>query len=251
VTTRGAFASGAALVVVYLVALVGTVALRDAHVRPLYDGFAPPPAYSWVDPPAFWASGNVEPKAAASVIALGPGGSAAAGIATPDGQFAIDVGRGAIARHGEDRDIAVAITPVDPKHLASVPLHLRANGNAYRVTMTYEPSRTAVAAIAKPGSLLIEIPELGNHLFRSAGGQVWSPLAAQAVPPRELSLSAAFTGPGYYLAATNLPELVGPPGRSAHRAIELGIVAAALAAGVLLAGFFVRRRLRKSLRRGH
>jgi hypothetical protein len=243
VTARRGLASGAVIVLVYLVALAVTVAVRDAHVRPLYDGVAPPPTYSWVDPPAFWAAGNVEPTGASQVVALGANGSVAAGIATPDGQFVIDLGAAAIPRHGADREINVEIAPIGPKHLAPVPLGLRSNGNAYRVDMTYEPSRTAVRALTKPGSLLIELPELGDHLFWSGDGRSWSTLPAQTVPPRDLSLTAAITRPAYFVAATNLPELQGPTARSSRHSLELGALAAALAAVVLLAAFVVRRRL--------
>jgi hypothetical protein len=240
--TRRIVASGIAIVVAYLGALAITVVVRDAHVRPLYDGFAPPNSYSWVDPPAFFAAGNTKPAATSAVVAIGPTGSDAAGVATPDGQFVIDIARGAIARHASDRQMKVEITPLDPKHLAPVPLGLRANGNAYRVEMTYEPSNTAVTAITDPGTLLVELPEVGSRLFRSTSGRSWAPLPARAVSSTQLSLSAAFDGPGYYLAGTSLPELAGPTGQSSRRALVLGVGVAVLAVLVLLAGFFVQRR---------
>jgi hypothetical protein len=242
VTARRALVSGVAVAVVYLVALEATVAVRGGHTRPLYDGVAPPPKYSWVVPPAFFASGNVEPAAISENIALGPSGSAAAGIATPDGQFVIDLGPAAIARHGADRDVRVRIVPVAPKHLGAVPDGLRSNGNAYRVEMTYEPSQTAVSALEKPGTMLIEIPELGSHLFSSGDGRIWSTLVSRTEPPRELSLSAAFIRPAYYLAATNLPELQGPSGSESHRSVEVGVGTAVLAAVLILVVYVVRRR---------
>ena len=101
---------GLAVLALYLVVLAVTVAVRDAHVRPLYDGFAPPPAYSWVDPPAFFASGNVEPASVSAVVGLDAAGSVASGVATPDGQFVINIGGGAIAAHGSDANVRVEIT---------------------------------------------------------------------------------------------------------------------------------------------
>ena len=83
--------------------------------------------------------------------------------------------------------------------------------------------------IAKPGTLLLEIPELGTKLFVSPDATAWSAAAAQTIPPRELSLSAAFAAPGYYLAATSLPELASQPGRSNHTAVVLGISTAVVA----------------------
>jgi hypothetical protein len=237
-------ATGSAVVVVYLAVLAVTVLARDAHVRPLYDGFAPPNSYSWVNPPAFFASGNAKPAAMSAVVTLGPTGSNAAGVATPDGQFVIDMTRGAIARHESDREIEVEIAPVDPKQLAPVPLGLRANGNAYRVQMTYEPSNTAVRVVAKPGTMLIELPEVGTRLFRSATGRNWAPLTALPVSSTQLSLSAQFGGPAYYVAATSLPELAGASRQSSRRSIVLGAGVAGLAVLILLTAFVVARRHR-------
>ncbi len=68
---RRSLVLGAIVVGAYLVVLAVTVGLRDDHVRPLYDGFTPPPSYRWVDPPSFFSSGNVEPKPAVTTIRLG------------------------------------------------------------------------------------------------------------------------------------------------------------------------------------
>ena len=242
---RRVIATGSAIVAVYLGVLAVTVLVRDAHIRPLYDGFAPPNSYSWVDPPAFFASGNAKPAGMSAVVTLGPTGSNAAGVATPDGQFVIDIARDAIARHGSDREIKVEITPVDPKGLAPVPLGLRANGNAYRVHMTYEPSNTAVRAVVKPGTMLVELPEVGTRLFRSATGHNWATLTALPVSSTQLSLSAQFGGPAYYVAATDLPELAGASRQSSRRSLVLGAAVAVLAVLILLTAFVVARRRRR------
>ncbi len=126
-----------------------------------------------------------------------------------------------------------------------MPDGLRANGNAYRVEMTYQPAGGAVTRLAQPGTMLIEIPELGTALFTSPDASTWSSVAAQPIPPRQLSMSAQFRAPGYYLGATSLPELASPAGRSHRTAIILGI-ATALAAllAFVLAYVVVRRRRR-------
>lgn len=175
--------AGALLLAAYLVALGLTVGFRSDHVRPLYDGFSTPPAYRWVDPQSFFASGNVEPSSVSTTIKLGPAGSAAAGVATPDGQFVVSLGGGAVAPRSGAKRVAVTIAPVAPRTLAPVPDGLRANGNAYRVEMTYEPSGGKVTRLARPGTLVIEIPELGNDLFTSRGGNRWSRSESRAVPP--------------------------------------------------------------------
>ena len=82
----------------------------------------------------------MKPQALSTTIALGPAGSAAAGFATPDGQFVVNLGAGAIAPSPAATSVAITVTPVAPRHLSPVPDGLRSNGNAYRVEMKYEPS---------------------------------------------------------------------------------------------------------------
>ena len=245
---------GAALLAVYLVVLALTVGLRSDHVRPLYDGFAPPPAYQWVEPPPFFASGNVEPKPVSMTVKVGRAGSAAAGIATPDGQFVINLPRGAVTPSAGAAKVNVRITPVAPSTLPPVPGGLRPNGNAYRVEMVYDTGKPVVR-VERPGTLVVEIPELGDKLFfarrpgRSSGtvaaGQ-WTDSSASPVPPRQLSLAASFDGPGYFLAGTILPELVGPSAESSSNAPAIGIATAGLAVVLLGVAFVVvRRRARR------
>jgi len=237
---------GAAIVAAYLVVVTLTAAVRPHDARPLYDGFVVPTSYRFVDPPPFFASGNVKPQTLSTTIALGPRGTVPAGFATPDGQFVVSLGAGAISRVNGATSVAVHVTPLAPSHLAAVPGGLRANGNAYRVEMTYEPIGASVTRLAKPGTLLMEIPELGNALFVSVGPTAWSSLAARPIPPRELSLSATFASSGDYLAATNLPELAAPPGRSGHGALLLGVGTAVVAVVMFAAVLVVMRRRNRS-----
>ena len=142
------------------------------------------------------------------------------------------------------------VTPLAPRDLPPVPDGLRANGNAYRVELTYQPTGARVPPFAKPGTLLIEIPELGNALFVSGDRANWSRLPARAIPPRRLSMSAQFAASGDFLAATNLPELAAPPGSSRPGAIVLGGATALAAGGLFAAAYFavVRRRRRAASR---
>ncbi len=234
-----------ALVGTYLVAAIATMFVRGDGVRPLYDGFVPPSSYHFVEPPSFFASGNVQPAPMSTTIALGPDGSQAAGIATPDGQFVIDLAQGAIGTSNGDTSVAVHITPLGPSHLPPVPGGLRPNGNAYRVEMTYAPSDHPVA-IAVPGTLLVEIPELGNNLFLSPDATTWTAVTSQVLPPRQLSLTASFAAPGTYMAATSLPELTMPASSSdSHSAIALGIGVAVLALVLFGVALLVVRRRRR------
>jgi hypothetical protein len=236
---------GVVAVTVYLVAVAVTVALRHDDARPLYDGFVAPTSYRFVDPPAFFAAGNVEPHDLVTTIPLDSAGSAAAGFATSDGQFVVNLGKGAIAAAPGATTVAVRVAPLSPRRLAAVPDGLRANGNAYRVEMTYEPTGGAVTRLAQPGTMLIEIPELGTALFTSPVATAWTPVAARPLPPRELSMSAQFRAPGYYLGATSLPELASPAGRSHRTAIILGIATTALALLAFTIAYVVVQRRRR------
>jgi hypothetical protein len=236
---------GMTVVAIYVVTVSVTVALRHDHVRPLYDAFVPPSSYRFVDPPAFFASGNVKPTATSATIALGASGSAPAGLATPDGQFVVNLGRGAIAPTRGATAISMRITPIAPKDLAPVPPPLRANGNAYRVEMTYEPRGGPITRLARPGTLLVEIPEIGRSLFASATADAWSPVASRVIGPSQLTMTAALGAPGYYVAATNLPELTAPPGHSSHVAIVIG-VATAVGAALLFGGAYLLARRRRA-----
>lgn len=210
-----------------------------AGTRPA-DGVTPLPKYRWLEPPPFFAAGNETPGSARAAIPLRATGSAPSSIVTPDAQVVLTLGTDAIAPRGEDRRVRVTIEPVAASSAPPLATGLRANGNAYRITMGYEPSGTAVTALVKPGTLILAVPELNTQLMRSAGASRWAPVDARSLPPRNLSLSAAFERPGTYLSATNLPELAGPaPSRDHTAAIVAGVVAVLLVAA---GGFVLRRR---------
>lgn len=216
--------AGLVIVVVYLATVSATIASRNDHVRPLYDGFAGPSPYEYVDPPAWFAPQNVKPTAMSKRIALGADGSAAAGIATPDGQFVINLGRGAIAPFKDATAISVRITPVDPHELAPVPGDgLRAAGNAYHLEITYEPGGRAITRFAKPGTMFMELPELAQHEFLSNDGHRWSSIPAQLLLPHQRSMTATLRVPGYYLAGTNLPAILGPSKHASRAALVIGL----------------------------
>jgi hypothetical protein len=246
VTRRRSVRLGVVVVALYVVAVMLTNAMRTEGARPLYDGFAPPPSYRFVDPPPFFAAGNVQPGPVSTTIALGPQGSEPAGVATPDGQFVVSLARGAIAPAPGASSVAVTIAPLGPRDLGPLPGGLRADGNAYRVDMTYQPAGGAITRFAKPGTLLVEIPELGNGLFASGDARRWTSIDARTIPPRRLSMSATFAVPGYYLAGTTLPMLTVAGTASGSDSIALGLIVAAAALVVFGAGFVLVRRRRRA-----
>ena len=236
---------GLAIVGSYLAVVSATITMREGHVRPLYDGLHTPIRYRFVNPPAFFASGNVEPTAMSTTIALGAGGSEPAGLAAPDGQFVINLARGAIAPAVGATKVSVRITPFDPDSLGPLqrsklpPMHglVRPSGNAYHLAMTYEPDGRAITRFAKPGTLLMEIPEIAQSAYRSIDGEEWSRIATHVLSPGQRSMSTALDGPGYYVAGTNQPSLAAQQQESSRDAWMVGIGVALIAVLMFL---FVR-----------
>lgn len=62
--TRRVAWAGAGLALLYVVVAAVTAQLSSRPVLPLFDGFAPPTPYAWVNPPPARAADNVPPKAA-------------------------------------------------------------------------------------------------------------------------------------------------------------------------------------------
>ncbi len=110
--------------------------------------------------------------------------------------------------------------------------------------MHYEPGDVTVGKFQRPGSVLIEIPELGSQLYRSNDGSTWILNPTSTVGARQLTLAGPFTAPGYYLAATNVPELVATTSHSSEGAVVAGIVTGVVAIAILALAFFVARRRR-------
>ena len=233
-------AISAAVTVILLTAFAGAPPVAAA-VRPA-DGNAPRVKYRWIAPPPFFAAGNEQPSPVRAAVPLRSTGSVPSSVLTPDGQVVLTLGSDAIAPHGTDRRVDISITPTAPAYPPAA--GLRANGNAYRITMRYRPSGTPVPPLTNPGTLILAIPELNTQLLRSGGGSTWVPVESRSLPPRNLSLSARFDRPGTYLSATNLPELAGPDAADDHTvAIVAGVVAVALLVGAALV---VRRRRRSA-----
>ena len=246
--TRRSTIAGTVIVAVYVVVAAATIALHSDHARPLYDSFVPPASYRFVDPPAFFAAGNVKPTETVAHVPLDANGSAPAGIATTDAQFVLDLARGAIAPAPGAIGVEVRITPLAPRGLGALPNGLRANGNAYRLTVTYEPTGAPVTTFARPGTLLMEIPELGTDLF-TMPGNAWEPVGSRTLPPRQLTLTARLAQPGVYLAGTRLPELAASSHRrSSHVAIVVGVVTGVVALVLFGVAYAFARRRRVSAR---
>jgi hypothetical protein len=219
---------GAAALGVYLAVAVATLALAGRPVLPLFEGVGPPPRYQWVNPPPGFAAGNTKPKPSTVEIPFGGPKSLGASV-SPDGQFVVNLGVGDFAPHDRDSAVRVVITPLDPATLGPVPLGLAADGNAYRVQLTYQPSATPLDSLAQPGDVFVTAPIPAQALLYSPDGQTWSNLASQ-IGGGTSAVAAMFSRPGWYLVGAS-PTAVAPrrPG------LGLGTVVIAL----LVAGLAV------------
>ena len=242
---RRALWIGVAIAAAYVVAVVATIGVHGSHTRPLYEGFSPAAPYRWVNPPAVFAATNQKPTSVTADVPMTATGSAPAGIQTSDNQVILGMAAGAVGPHGTDRSLRVAVVPLAPTGLPPLPGGLYPNGNAYRISVTYQPSGTAVTELAKQGSLTIEIPGVGRVLYVSPDGHAWQRVHAHNVLPTNLIMSAFFTTPGYYLGGTTFPPAT--PAGSSSSVVKIAVGAGALAVILLVAtAVLVRRRRRRS-----
>lgn len=82
--TRPVAWAGAGLALLYVVVAALTAQLSSRPVLPLFDGFAPPTPYAWVNPPPERAGDNVVPKPVEREVPLAPDGVPATNATTDD-----------------------------------------------------------------------------------------------------------------------------------------------------------------------
>lgn len=239
----GPLGVGILLVGIYVLAVTGTLPFGH-NVRPLFEGIGPPPAYRWVKPPAALASNNVPPKPNDTDIPLTPTGSQQSGAQSEDNQVVLNLAPNAVPAHAPDTSIRIHIEPLDPGTLGPVPPDVRANGNAYRVTITYQPSGTPVTSLTAPGNILLTIPLPAAGLLSSADGRSWTDIGKQTVPGQPI-VGGPFNGPGWFLGTTHPQSASTSSGGGGG---STGVIVVAVLVGVLALalGFFplIRKRVR-------
>ena len=202
--------AGAGLALLYVVVAGVTSHLSSRPVLPLFDGFAPPTPYAWVNPPPERAGDNVAPKAVEREIALGPEGAPASNVSTDDAQAIVGLTPGSVPANPADTAVSVAVTPGDAGALGPLPPGLRAVSNAYRVRLTYVPSQTPLSRLGAKGTIALTAAETGDRLLYSADGQTWQELAFRPFGTNH-GLFAELDTPGWYLVAAS-PALATPGG---------------------------------------
>jgi hypothetical protein len=235
--------TGAAAVAVYVAAVVATMSFGGHRVRPLYEGFTPPPPYRWVKPPAAFKAGNQPPQKGDANVPLTPSGSRQASAVTGDSQVVVNLPEGAFAAHGEDVSVHVHIEPLDPGRLGPPPPGLQADGNAYRIDANYVPSNQAASPLAKPGNAFLVVPSSPTALLYSPDGKAWARLELQNTGRGDL-VGTVFSRAGFYEAAQPPSPSRGGNGGVARVAVLVG-AGVLLALAVLLGPAWLKRRRRR------
>jgi hypothetical protein len=243
-TRRGVAIGGGAAVLVYVI-IAALTAGWGHTVRPMFDSTGGPAPYQWVNPPARFAPGNVKPKAVKSTIAFQDGRSVPITLNTQDGQLLLGLPSGAIAPRSGDTSAQATITPLDPASLGPPPSGVQADGNAYRVELSYQPSGQPVTKFTAAGNLVLVVPSPAVSVLVSPDGQTWT----QKPTDHSNTLQAGTTvdAPGYFLAgATPGTAEVGGTSTSSSDTgrIVIAVVVTVLLATALGVGPVLYRRAR-------
>lgn len=192
---------GAAVLVTYFFVAVATTMWAPGRMRPLFDGFGTHPGeYHWVNPPKEFAEGNEPPDTAVAGVAFDAAGSRDVGVATTDNQALVSIPRGAVPSQPGESSARMRLRPLDAASLGSLPTGLRAEGNVYRVTVEYLPSRTSLTRLVMPGTLTLASAAPAETLLFSPEGKRWQ--SKEGRPANQGNgLRAMFTETGYYLPA--------------------------------------------------
>ena len=165
--------AGAALAVLYVVVALATNHLSSRPVLPLFDGFAPPTPYQWVNPPPERAGDNVVPQPVEREFPLTANGAAASNASSDDAQVIVGLTEGSVPASPPDTGVVIRMVPTDAGTLGPLPAGLRVVSNAYRVELRYVPSQTPLARLAAKGTLALTAADAGDRLLYSADGQTW------------------------------------------------------------------------------
>jgi hypothetical protein len=250
--------TAAGVAAVYVIAAAATVSVSGHHVLPLFEGIGPPSPYQWVNPPPAFAASNVKPKAGTTDLTLtGPRQPQFA--SSPDGQCLLSVPAAAFSPHDGDTKITVTVTPVDVATLGPLPQGVAADGNAYRIDLAYQPSKTQLPSLAADGNVVLTAPHQANSMLYSADGRTWTNLPVQPFGDPTM-IGATFHQPGWYIAGADPSKISGTTGPGAAGTagtvggrgtgagtglVAIGVVAAAVILGVV--ALAVARRRQRSV----
>jgi hypothetical protein len=235
--------AGVALAGLYAAVVLATGLAVGHPVRPLFDGAGITTPYRWVNPPWYVGSANVKPTAGHTDITFVNGVSPLIGVNSPDSQIIVNLPAGALPAHAGDNVVRASFTPVDPAKVGKVAKPDRADGNAYRIDMTYQPSGAPVTRTVSSGNIVMVVPDEAAKMLFSPDGKEWTELPTQVLGDPN-TVGSAYNTPGYYLVETALPPFANPnKGSTTKRTLGIVLVVAAV---VLLLGYVLPTALRRS-----
>jgi len=221
---------------------------------PLFDGFAAPPPYRWVQPPPALAAGNRKPASLRATIDLNPQTGSEANVwTTSDAQASLGLDTGAIPPVPGQTSVKLVISPLAPGRSLTLPAGLALVGNVYRISLTYGPSAKEIAKFAKSGVLVLAYPappnaaSYGHVMMKSSDGTTWTTLGGTD-STGQLVVQEQVDGPVFF--AIGQSRRTGPPKKaSPWRGIfDIALIVAAAAVVLFTVVIEIRHRARK--RRG-
>ena len=201
--SRRVAGAGAGLALLYVLVAALTAQLSSRPVLPLFDGFAPPTPYAWVNPPPERAGDNVVPKPAERDVPLAPDGVAATNASTDDAQAIVGLDKGSVPASPPDTGVKVRIIPGDAGALGPLPAGLRVVSNAYRVELAYVPSGTTVTRLAPKGTVALTAADTGDRMLFSPDGQTWQEVAFRPYG-QDHGLFTELETPGWFVVASSV-----------------------------------------------
>ena len=204
--------AGAGLAALYVVVAFLTAQLSSRPVLPLFDGFAPPVPYNWVNPPPELAAGNTVPPPVERQFPVGPDGAPASNAPSDDAQIIVGLDNGSVPASSADTTISVRMVPADPGTLGPLPPGLRAVSNAYQVTVTYLPSQTPLTRLGVKGTVALTAGDTGDRMLYSADGLAWEERAFRPFG-QDHGVFTELEAVGWFLvASTSSPSSAGDGG---------------------------------------
>jgi hypothetical protein len=225
---------GLAAGALYVVVALASVRVWDLPPRPIFDGFAPPAPYRWVDPPPEFAADNQAPLSGERTFPIAREAGAQT-VSTDDAQALVSVPSGAFASLTGTDMVVVTISPVEPLELGPPPEGLRLDGNGYRVEARH-PETGAAVVPAQPVIVFLRYPVHSDRVVRWTGDR-WRALTSNIIPT-SLEVYAETPDLGTFAAAA--PETAVPA--PAPHWVTLGLLAAGAAVVGSVAGLLARRR---------
>ena len=232
--TRPVAWAGAGLALLYVVVAALTAQLSSRPVLPLFDGFAPPTPYAWVNPPPERAGDNVVPKPVEREVPLAPDGVPATNATTDDAQAILGLDKGSVPASAGDTAVKVRIIPGDAGTLGPLPAGLRAVSNAYRVELAYVPSGTTVTRLPVKGTVALTAADAGDRMLFSPDGQAWQEVEFRPYG-QDHGVFTELETPGWFLVASSAAAgPAGDGGSDAFRAVLLVLAGVAPIIGAVL-----------------